>query len=264
MHNFKLIEYPNGTCQLRKYFTPIGSKEPKKQTRIEVKKQINTEIEPFTNTEAKVVKEFSDTKENQRKSLAHTKNMIFYYARCCKWEWFCTFTFSPEKIDRYNFSLCMNKIRNWLKNQKNRHAPDLKYLVVPETHKDGAWHLHVLLADTGDMVFTDSGKKQREHIIYNLSGWKWGFSTATKVIDTYRIQSYIAKYITKESYVLAKNAHRYYVSQNLPKAKESMFLVEATKEKEFLENLMDSLGVEIKHSSIVESKFVSVQYMELR
>ena len=259
MYNIRLIEYPNGTCQIRKYSVPVA-------TGITTKSKVKAkeEIEPFTNTKVKVVSEFANQKDNQRKSLLHTKSMIFYYARCCRWEWFCTFTFSPEKIDRYDFALCMKKIRNWLKNQRNRHAPDLKYLVVPETHKDGAWHLHVLLADTGEMTFVDSGKKYLEQTIYNLSGWKWGFSTATKVTDTYRIQTYIAKYVTKESHALSKNAHRYYVSRNLPKAKESLFLVEPTEEKEFLEHLVNSLDLEIKYSKEVESAFVTVAYMELQ
>ena len=100
LYNIKLIEYPNGTYQIRKYSSPVG--------KISLS-NYQSEIEPFSKTEARLVKEFCVPEENQRKSLAHTKSMVHRYTRCYIWEWFCTFTFSPEKIDRYNFSLCMKK-----------------------------------------------------------------------------------------------------------------------------------------------------------
>ena len=261
MHNIRLIEYPNGSVQIRKYEQPIGTNSSTKW---------ETDIEPFTQTTVRVVNDFSTPEESQRRSLSHTRSMIHSYARCYNWEWFCTFTYSPEKIDRYDFDLCMQKIRNWLKNQRNRYAPDLKYLAIPEPHKlpneqgQYAFHLHILLADTGEMVFKDSGRKKRGLTIYNLSGWKYGFSSATEIKNTHAVSNYIVKYITKESLLLSKHSHRYYVSRNLPQPKETLFLVTPDEETEFLQTLINSLGVELKYSKQVTNPFVNVEYMELQ
>ena len=258
MYNFKVIQYPNGTCQIRYYSEMMGKEEYQE----EKTKEIEFETEPFSGTKARVVNDFGNPEENQRKSLAHTRSMIHTYARCCRWEWFCTFTYDGKKVDRYDFKLCMKKIRNWLKNQR-RLAPDLKYLAVPEMHKDGAWHLHVLLADSGTMKFVDSGKKYLGMKIYNLSGWKWGFSTATEIQDTFRIQNYISKYMTKDCFALSQNCHRYYASRNLPKPMVKHLLINSNDVDEVIQNLLDSLGMEIQHTKTIHSDFTDVTYIEL-
>ena len=45
-----------------------------------------------------------------------------------------------------------------------------------------AWHFHGLLANCDNLTFNDSGHiDKRGRIIYNLTNYKLGFSTATKV-----------------------------------------------------------------------------------
>lgn len=132
-------------------------------------------------------------------SLNRTRSALYMYARQCNWEYFITLTYSPDKIEnRYDFSLCMKKASNWIKNCRNRKAADLLYLFVPEQHMDGAWHVHGLLCNTTGLTFTDSGKRYDGKIVYNLDDWELGFSTATKVTDTYKVSNYITKYITKD------------------------------------------------------------------
>ena len=53
----------------------------------------------------------------------------------------------------------MKKAHKWINNCKNRKARELLYLLVPEQHKDGAWHIHGLLCNTTGLTFTDSGKR---------------------------------------------------------------------------------------------------------
>lgn len=227
-------------------------------------------IEPFTETKVKEYSSFDELKEkqaeNQRKSLARTRKMVNLYSRCWRWEWFVTFTFNPSKIDRTDFQTCMKKIRNWLQNARQKIAPNMKYLIVPELHSDMvSWHLHGLLADVGDMCFTNSGKKVDKQAIYNISNWKWGFSTATKVQDTYRVQKYITKYITKESHALSFGAHRYYVSNNLPKPKQSTMLIEPQEQSEVIEQIANSLGLDIVWiSNTYSTPYTNVTYIELQ
>lgn len=258
MYNIKLIEYPNGSAQIRLYSEPVGVEQNRtKQT---------WEYEPFTMRKARVVTDFEDNSaENQRKSLSHTKSMIGTYARCAFWEWFVTLTYDAGKIDRTDFKICMKKVRDWLHNCRRRSAPDLKYLVVPELHADGtSWHIHALLSDTGKMVFSDSGHKISGQIVYNLSGWKWGFSTATKVRDIFRIQKYIVKYMTKDCHKLAHGAHRYYVSKNLPKPDVSLMLLLDDDKEAAIQTAVDSLGLDIVYRSEPKGDYVQVEYIELQ
>jgi hypothetical protein len=139
-------------------------------------------------------------------STNRTKNMVYNYARGDVWNWFITLTFNKNKINRYSFEECSKRLRKWLNNMKNIYAPDMKYLVVPEQHKDGAWHFHGLLSNTGAMVFNKDCNKYTGELletksglqIYNFGNYKMGFSTATPITDTAKASSYITKYITKD------------------------------------------------------------------
>ena len=101
-------------------------------------------------------------------------------------------------------------------------------------------------------------------MIYNRSGWKWGFSTATKVRDIFRIQKYIVKYITKECHSLAVGAHRYYVSNNLPEPTNKIMLLMEYEKESTIQMIADSLGREITYRSEPKGDFVQVEYIELQ
>ena len=59
-----------------------------------------------------------------------------------------------------------------------RKNENMKYLVVPELHKDKKhYHFHGLIADVDNINFEDSGHTDKNgDIIYNIPDWKYGFS----------------------------------------------------------------------------------------
>lgn len=269
MYNVKAIHYPNGDIQLRRYSTPLVLKEPSPyEPEQQEREYVNFERNPFDNKLSRIVDDFEDVekleKENAERSYKRTIQQIYSISRCAIWDYFVTFTFNGELIDRYSFEECSKVIRQWLHNQR-RNAPDLKYMIVPEKHKDGAFHFHGLLADVGDMKFVDSGKrtKDKKHI-YNMSKWKYGFTTAIKVYDTSGVSKYLAKYITKELCDLTKGKHRYFVSNNLQEPIAELYLMNDMEFSEFLEPYLDLYGKELKHVSKprVEHAFVNVDYYE--
>ena len=289
VYNIKLIKYPNGSAQIRKYSKPLQAKQNKQgfekfsYQEEEIlrkggsvwKDNIEYVMNPFDKS---IVPNTEFLKEDTEKSsisdsdiihsLNRTKNKIYTYARCVKWDWFVTFTFSNEKTDRYDYDECSRLVRRWLNNQR-RNAPDLQYLVVPEQHKDGAWHFHGLLANTGSMKFSDSEKKDKKgNRIYNMSKWSNGFTTATAVTDIYKVSKYVGKYITKELCEMTKGKQRYFVSQNMPNPQEFVFFFDENQEDvlEFLSVLSDSMGYDVVHVSERknDSAFVGVDYFELQ
>ena len=287
-YNVKLIKYPNGSAQLRKYNKPLRAKQNKQHSEMFTiqeewilqkggsiwKNNVEYVMSPFdksivANTGIPMDESKKETcsDSNLYHSLNRTKNKIYTYARCIKWDWFVTFTFSPEKVNRYDFDECSRVVRRWLNNQRVN-APDLHYLVVPEQCKDGAWHFHALLANTGKIKFTNSGIRQKGKIVYNMPKWSKGFSTATAVDNVFSVSKYIGKYITKDLCEITKGKQRYFVSQNLPDPEESTFLIDENIEdfKEFLSTLTDSLGLEVSHVSTCknDNAFVGVDYYELQ
>ncbi len=152
-------------------------------------------------------------KESLRVARVRAKKKISDFARCNHWDWFFTFTFDKEKIDRYDYDVVSEALQNWLSNIR-RIAPNIRYLIVPEQHKDGAWHFHGLFADCQGLTFR-FGKFKRGERIYNVESYHLGWTTATKVKDSKRVQFYITKYITKDVVSVTKGKHRYWASRNL-------------------------------------------------
>lgn len=272
--NIKLIQYENGAIELRRYSQPIGAQFLGVSENEFKEMQLEGLLSDICRPEC-VYNPFSEKKEliltlDQQQILAmrqarslkvsfnRTVNELYKLARQCKWDYFVTLTFSKEKIDRYDYSACMKKANKWFHNQR-RCAPDLQYLFVPEMHKDGAWHIHGLIARVGGMQFVDSGKRAKGKVIYNLSGWHNGFSTATSVEDTNKVSGYITKYITKDLCAFTKGRKRYYRSQNIPAPKEDEFFVEGTDLDSFIEKVENSFGVALDYEKTVEG-FVNVDY----
>lgn len=110
---------------------------------------------------------------------------------------FVTFTQSPKLVgDRYDYKEAVKRLGTWLDNRVRRYG--LKYIMVPELHQDGAIHWHGLVTETG-VKLVDSGHRDKKgEIIYNVSDWYWGFTTATKVRDHAACCRYVSKYISKQ------------------------------------------------------------------
>lgn len=161
-----------------------------------------------------------DIQRSIQQSVARTKKTIYDYAKMVEWQWFVTLTLSPDKTDRTNYSECSYKLRKWLDNVKQTKSDNFKYLVIPELHKDKkSYHFHGLFADVGNMRFALSDNDYaKEKEIYNITDYRLGFSTATKIKDLKRVTSYITKYVTKEIIeTVPVGRQRYYVSKSILK-----------------------------------------------
>ena len=175
--------------------------------------------------------------EYARRSCSRTIKAIYDIARCDRWEWFLTFTFSPERVNRFEYSECTQKLSDWLANMR-RVAPNMKYIVVPEQHKDGAWHFHGLMKDVKGLQFKFSGHRdKRGRRVYNVHDYKFGWTTATRVTDFRRSSSYLCKYVTKDLCAVTKGKKRYWHSLNLNTPVVHEFLLNDSFEYNYMEIL---------------------------
>lgn len=147
-------------------------------------------------------------------SVVRTKQTIKDLCYCNKFTHFCTFTFDRTKVDRYSLVDCCYKMRTFFRSARWNHSPDLKYLVIPERHKDGAIHFHALVSGYKGK-YKDSKRKTPSGLtIYNLTGWRYGYSTCTEIQNPEATMNYVTKYITKDM-IIIPGERRYFSSTNL-------------------------------------------------
>lgn len=222
IYNIKTIEYPD-SLQVRVYAKPIRVNSSVQSKRLEKKKE-----DSLPSIYLETENPDNENGHSLQYSINRTINSIYALSRSNRWEWFVTLTINPKRPDSTNYILVLDKLGIWLNNIRKRYTPDLRYLFVPELHKDGKkHHFHGLIADVVNLPFEFSNKvsvgkyifdyarKPFGTKIYNLPLWKWGYSTATAVHDPSRVGFYICKYITKELTCSLKNQRRFIYSQNL-------------------------------------------------
>ena len=270
MYNVRIIDYPK-CYQIRLYKDAVLDEDERYYAKIDVVTGEKIEKERKEIPRDKwlpVGWEFDEIgekyqeqlNESLRVSATRSKNMVYYLARSNVWDWFVTLTLDEKKIDRYDFDEVSKKVRKWFNNLRVRKAPDMYYLIVPEQHKDGAWHFHGLIGGCDGLVFEDSGRDDKNgNRIYRFENWKFGWSEATKVLDTERVSSYICKYITKTLCESTPGKQRYWVSNNCQRAQIEEYCLEGVDMKEYREKLYEVMSWKKKD----ENPFCTVEYFEV-
>lgn len=263
-YNVKTVEYPD-SLQVRVYDRPVRVSKD-----IPEKKVSSDSLDiPDSFPERERTKEQIEHSLNE--SVNRSVKQVYALARANKWDYFVTLTINPKLLDSTDFDLVMSKINIWTNNLRKRYALNLKYLIVPELHKDRSkWHFHGLFANCGNIPFEFSGKvcvgkyiydyvrKPYATKIYNLPLWKYGYSTATKIHDSGKSASYITKYITKEVSRGLPFRHRYLSSQNCDLPVEKIFNVDYDELQELLNLHMEK----VDYVKNVKAPYQQVTYME--
>ena len=218
-YNQRIKTYPNGTQIIttfnRNVFNPYGF-----DREVDLSDRAPPDILPFG-------PDIRVRLDNLKRSREH----VFDIALMNSFDYFVTLTIDPKKLDSSDYDFVNRKIKKWFNNLVTRN--NVKYLCVPELHKSGKVHFHLLMS--GELDFIDSGtvlipqrKKpvklsnavkicpdlSKHKIVYNLSNWKYGHSTLIKFEKcddgyngTTAIAKYLVKYLTKD---LTKIMRNYY------------------------------------------------------
>lgn len=145
--------------------------------------------------------------ENQERAMRRARAKVRDIALSNHFRWFVTLTLDPSKVDRYDMAAITKKLNNWCSRCVQQNG--LKYVLVPERHKDGAIHFHGFMS--GALEAVDSGHKDKAgRTIFNLPAWTLGFTTAVEISgDYHRAVGYCCKYIGKQG---EKPGGRWYYS----------------------------------------------------
>lgn len=193
-------------------------------------------------------------------SYNRTKNKIYNYARDNTWEWFLTFTFDPKQVDSFNYDEVVKVMSDFLRDIGNNTKIKTKYLIVPEKHKSGRYHLHGVFSnmDMSLWKMQFSGHTTKGGLpIYNIGGFPYGFTTATQVQSSTRVSHYISKYITKDMFDGIKNKKRYWSTRNLSSGTHTTLMLT----KAELETLLNSFG-EIQNMKTVDTPYNQIKYFQ--
>lgn len=150
------------------------------------------------------------------RSVRRSRLMVSDYILSNDFDIFVTFTFNPKKVNRYDLNACYSKMQSWLWRQQRKSENTMKYLIVPEKHKDNAIHFHAVISHyPGDLKKTKIIQNNRR--VYNLPSYRYGFTNAQFLDgDRQKVAAYVCKYITKDM-VTVSNCRRYWCSKNLQK-----------------------------------------------
>lgn len=178
--------------------------------------------------------------ENRKRSVRRSKTSVRDYVETnAELRYFVTYTLDSRKIDRYDEKGIYNKMRNWLADNVKRKG--FEYILVPERHKDGAWHFH---------GFVNKPLK-----------WKYGFCRIEELNGVARTKAigYMVSYVKKNMEKF--NGRRYLHSRGLRKPEKVYVNVDFEKEEGKIIELKET-GLRVKlqgrivtHPSLPPSPF---------
>ncbi|MBQ9121273.1 MAG: hypothetical protein IJY12_02785 [Clostridia bacterium] len=198
---------------------------------IHLKRRRHVWLEDEENREERTKEKYApreDRTDHQKRAVSRIEELIMLN----DFDYFLSVTFDDKKVDATDANAVFKKLRNWLSDRVKRKG--LRYLLIPEYHKKNKRiHAHLLVNDVFNLV--DSGTRKVEgfdnpvslatirrlqipedrikHVVYNVTDWKYGFSTAIHVYgDRNRMKNYLLKYITKDDNKIF--GKRYWFSKN--------------------------------------------------
>ena len=164
-----------------------------------------------------LLKKHQEQNDPRMDSLKRAYDAVFDIVYQNEWDLFMTLTLRPDdSLDRTDPKEVMKPLRNWLSDHVKRKG--LRYILIPEEHKNGGIHAHMLcnnvfhLVDSGTKTYIHFKRPMQDatararglnpedgHIVYNVPEWRYGFTTAIKVYgDPGKLAFYLTKYLTKD------------------------------------------------------------------
>lgn len=177
----------------------------------------------------RVIGERGKNKEKLSCNLFRAKARITELSLCNDWQYFVTLTLDPKKYDRYNLKKYIKDLSQFIRDQRKKYGAEIKYLLVPEMHENGAWHMHGLLMGLNDDMLSPNGNCDKHgNLYFHWTGYakKFGYMSLSPVRDSVAVGLYMRKYITKTlaDTVLEVGNHTYYSSRGLKNAGDSIEL----------------------------------------
>ena len=165
-------------------------------------------------------------------AISRARRTVLELGLCNDWKYFATFTIAEDKHNRKDLLSFHARFLQWLRDMRKKYPDvDIRFVLVPEQHKDGAWHMHGLFSDITPLLISfrelsDLGENVPWDLVKNgYYNWldyqkKFGFCSFDVIRNKVAAGFYITKYIYKSISESAVNVglHLYYASRGLARA----------------------------------------------
>jgi hypothetical protein len=181
----------------------------------------------YDSENGKIVKKCTVNSEKLETNVTRARSKIFEYAMCNPWDQFANLTLDRHLYNRYKLKPYIKDLTQWLRDYSRKHKTQVKYLFIPEQHKDGAWHIHGLLKGIPDAELTEfiPGKHPQDLIDAGYKNWpaysnRFGYVSCGKIKDHVAACVYMTKYVSKDMATnnIALNERLYFCSKGLKTA----------------------------------------------
>lgn len=164
---------------------------------------------PFRGSGSDVIHE----KVNDCKLYNHiirAKTNISEIIMCNEFKYFVTITFN-SKYDRFNLDSLRTKLNQRIRYLRSKTGLPLKFLFIPEKHKNGAWHFHGVLDDSFSVFEYFNINDYPSCSIFD----GFGFNNLSVIQDRIKVANYVTKYVSKDFESREYGSHLYFASKGL-------------------------------------------------
>lgn len=162
-------------------------------------------------------------------NYSRARNMVLQYGLCNEWDWFFTGTLDETKYNRYDLGRYQKDLSQWIRDKRKIYGTQLSFLLIPEHHADGAWHIHGMISGLPeDRIRKFRWPEPKKLINSDFMNWpdymnKFGFCSLGPIRDPVGTAFYVVKYISKD---LSRRGgdlgkHLYFHSRPLKKAEKA-------------------------------------------
>lgn len=165
-------------------------------------------------------------------ALSRARRTVLELALCNDWKYFCTFSISKMKMDRKDLEKFHSSFLQWLRDMRKKYPyVPIRFVLVPEQHQDGSWHMHGLFSDISPLLISfrelwERGVNVPFKLVKNgYLNWpdyqnKFGFCSFGLIRNGIAAGFYITKYISKSlsDSPISVGLHLYYASKGLNRA----------------------------------------------
>lgn len=212
--------------------------------------------------------EFDEDYKKNDVNISRTRTRVWEYSTCNDFQYFVTLTLDKNKLNRYDLELFISKLGQFIRNNRKSTGSDIQYILIPEQHQDGAWHMHGLingireeelkpftLNDNIPMTLKNLIRAGRTIFSWEKYEKKFGWVTLEKIQNKEAVSKYITKYIKKDIGIAVseKNKKSYYVTRGLK-------LSEVTKKGTFPTAIRNALQPDYENQFLYKFHMNKEQY----
>ncbi len=186
-------------------------------------KKYNISFVPCSRSPPKTERKPLPQGERDSASIYRSVRLIKQIALSNDWDYFVTFTLSPDKVnDRTDYKSAIKRMTQCFRDINKVSPTKIEYLLIPEKHHDGInYHFHGLIYGLDSSFLTVN---KYGYLDFPLFARKFGYVSLSPVKDTRAASLYILKYISKSisthSELINNGFHTYYVSRGVKRPTE--------------------------------------------